>query len=220
MPLTDQIDDDLLMFLPSAPTKVVPLRVMTADAEHLETRVSAVSSTIQAKAASWWQKFWAWLTAIPAGVFTLLTLMLGNVQQAIETVQPLRNFLTEVPVWVWGGGVFAVALVLALNARKISQQVEKTEDALVTGYREGTVKNDKDVKLAEFVSVLSRATPRMVSKLDLGFALWGMHAPEDPLLANRLGTYATHARRMMEEAGVRIENAEARGFRLIVVEEP
>jgi peptidoglycan hydrolase-like protein with peptidoglycan-binding domain len=145
MPLTDQIDDDLLMFLPSAPTKVVPLRVMTADAEHLETRVSAVSSTIQAKAASWWQKFWAWLTAIPAGVFTLLTLMLGNVQQAIETVQPLRNFLTEVPVWVWGGGVFAVALVLALNARKISQQVEKTEDALVTGYREGTVKNDKDV---------------------------------------------------------------------------
>jgi hypothetical protein len=73
-------------------------------------------------------------------------------------------------------------------------------------------------KLAEFVSVLSRATPRMVSKLDLGFALWGMHAPEDPLLANRLGTYATHARRMMEEAGVRIENAEARGFRLIVVE--
>jgi hypothetical protein len=40
------------------------------------------------------------------------------------------------------------------------------------------------------------------------------------LLANRLGTYATHARRMMEEAGVRIENAEARGFRLIVVEEP
>jgi peptidoglycan hydrolase-like protein with peptidoglycan-binding domain len=145
LPLTDQIDDDLLRFLPSAPNKELPQRVTTATEAHLESRVSAVATTAEAKKSSWWAQFWGWFLTVPSGAFTILTLMLSNVQQAIDTVQPIKNFLVDLPVWIWGLGLFLVALVLAINARRTQALTEQTQQQLISGYRDGTIKNDKDV---------------------------------------------------------------------------
>lgn len=145
LPLVDYIDTDFIRVLDQAPDKVVPLRVQNATPEHLESRVAAVATTVAAKKASWWSQFWAWFITIPSGVFTLLILVFQNLESAVNMVRPAKEFLSDVPLLFWGVSIFVVALALAIQSRRTSQLTEETEDRLVEGYREGTVKNDKDV---------------------------------------------------------------------------
>jgi hypothetical protein len=73
-------------------------------------------------------------------------------------------------------------------------------------------------QLTEFIFALYSKRPNCVSPIALGDAIWGVHAPEGDLLRQRLATYATHTRRMLEKQGVKIDNAHRRGFRLLLPE--
>jgi hypothetical protein len=144
LPLTDVIDNELLAALETAPDKFLPLRVTTATAANMEPRVDAMRATVKLKISTWWGKFWAWFIGLPSGLLTLLAMVVDNFDDAANLVTPVRNVIQDMPGWVWGIGFVFVAFVLGLQALRASKLAHEAENAMVTGYQQGTVKNDKD----------------------------------------------------------------------------
>lgn len=144
LPLVDQVDDALLEALNDAPDKQLPLRVLNATAENLAPRVEAVRTTVKLKVSTWWGKFWAWFIGLPSGLLTLLAFVVDNFDDAANLVTPVRNVIQDMPGYVWGIGFVFVAFVLGLQALRASKLAHQAEAEIVTGYHEGTVKNDKD----------------------------------------------------------------------------
>lgn len=71
-------------------------------------------------------------------------------------------------------------------------------------------------KVAEFLYTIAKEAPRPVSFVDIGFAMWGAHAPYDQALNARCGVYAWHVRKMFAGTDVDIETITGRGYRLFV----
>lgn len=122
LPLTPVIDAQFLEVLKNAPkVPVEPARAQITSTELMkkDTSVSAPVKT------AWWTKFGAWfgggtavVGAAGSGASSLFT-------EAANTLEPARNFLYDMPFWVWGIAFVAVAVALWLAANKIQKsQVE------------------------------------------------------------------------------------------------
>jgi hypothetical protein len=136
LPLTPTIDDELIAALLIAAPIERPLRVATATITEIAPKVEAVQKT-------WFAKMLAWLLTIPSVIASLLLGIVENLGDAVETLSPLKLFLSEffssVPpltmILVIAGAVAVVASLLLWQARR-------AETALVDGYKRGTVRND------------------------------------------------------------------------------
>lgn len=71
-------------------------------------------------------------------------------------------------------------------------------------------------KVAEFLYAIVKEAPRPVSFVDIGFAMWGAHAPYDQALNARCSVYAWHVRKLFKGTEVDIETIAGRGYRLFV----
>lgn len=144
LPLVPCIDSQFLMTLEAAPKKEQPERVQAATVEDLKPRVEAVKVTEQTKFAAWWQKLWSGLIATPSILIGIAIAGVEHIDEAVTAFQPLRSLFSDLPIgfgwWLLGFG--GVAAVFGYQAYRIEQLSKKTEQSLVTGYREGTVKND------------------------------------------------------------------------------
>lgn len=143
LPLVPTIDAEFIDVLTRAPAKVVPLRQATASPEHIAERVEAVKDVQAIQRQGWWSKLMAWIIGAPSLALTLLGFVIGQLDEAIEAIQPLRNAFGDVipTPWILLIGAL-IAFVFGYQQYRISKLTAKVEEQLVDGYRIGTVKND------------------------------------------------------------------------------
>lgn len=145
LPLVPVIDSELIRALETAPMKALPVEQVTATKAEIAPKVEVVAKTEKVVNSAWWTKLWAFVTGIPAGLFTLLGAVISNLDEASEMVAPLKALFYEVHAinpFVWIGLIAVVALVLGWQAMTISKLSKQVEEAAVEGYQRGTIKND------------------------------------------------------------------------------
>ena len=113
LPLSDTIDDGLLIALGQAKPRELPRN----DAAPAEVRKAAPEVK-----TNWLAKIGAAVVAIPAAVGAFFDGILGNISAARGYVDPLKDMVGDVPGWVWLVGVAAVAGGLYLVARHGEQK--------------------------------------------------------------------------------------------------
>lgn len=130
------IDDALLEALKNAPKKARPPSVSQATVSEITPKVAAVNKNS-------WAKFVAKISAIPAGLATLILGTVSGLGDAIDKLAPLKAFLSE-----YLGSINPI--VMAVSATGIVTvlsfvtwwQTRGAEAALKDGYQRGTVKDD------------------------------------------------------------------------------
>lgn len=128
LPLSTEIDADFEHALQNASPKAIPIEQATAEVAHVAERVEAVN-------LNWWSRLWAKVLTIPSFSLSVLLLIVQNVGEASDKLVPVRNFLTNVPLWVWPLLIIPVALLIGYTTKL-------TQAALVAGYQQGTVRED------------------------------------------------------------------------------
>lgn len=113
LPLSDTIDDSLLIALGQAKPRQLPRN----DAAPAEVRKAAPEVK-----TNWLAKIGAAVVAIPAAVGAFFDGILGNIGAARDYIEPLKDMVGDVPGWVWLVGVAAVAGGLYLVARHGEQK--------------------------------------------------------------------------------------------------
>lgn len=108
LPLSDAIDDRLLIALGQAKPRQLPRN----DAAPAEVRKAAPEVK-----TNWLAKIGAVIVAVPAAAGAFFDGILGNIGAARGYVEPLKDMVGDVPGWVWLVGVAAVAGGLYLVAR-------------------------------------------------------------------------------------------------------
>jgi hypothetical protein len=132
LPLTTELDDRLLEALKTAQPIRLPVEQTTATTEKVTEKVEAVRQTWYARA---YARVAQWVSGVVTVVWAVVSLITPVLPQATEILRPVRDFLGEIPGWVWGGAVFVVAYIVARNSgRALVEQI--------AGYQEGRVKND------------------------------------------------------------------------------
>lgn len=110
LPLTAEIDDRLILALATAPQrKLVPGRENADD--------KTVREKVPEAQASWLSKIGAIVVGIPAAIGALFNGILGNLDVATGYVQPVKDFVGDVPGWVWFAGIAIIAGGLYLISR-------------------------------------------------------------------------------------------------------
>jgi len=123
LPLSVEVDTQLLNALKDACPRAMPTGRAAASREHVIKRIPEVKSHFLNKIVSA-------LTASISGIAALFTGMLDNIKEARETLSPVEHYLTSVPVWVWLILICLVAVVMCVIARK-------GEKAGVNAFRHG-----------------------------------------------------------------------------------
>lgn len=146
LPLIPVIDSELLRALEVAPQKELPIRQVTATKAEIAPVVEVVAISDKVQRVAWWSKLYAWITGLPVGLITVLGLVVDNLDEATTAISPVRSFFSEiggsVPVWVWLVGLVGIAILFGYQAKKIENLTAKLEAKAVTGYQQGTIKND------------------------------------------------------------------------------
>lgn len=107
LPEGDFIDDALITALSTAkPREMVPARANATPAQIAKI-VPEAKSHVRNKIA-----------AIGGGAATLVAGAVDQLGSATSYLQPVRDFIGEVPTWVWFAAVLGVAGFIAWNARK------------------------------------------------------------------------------------------------------
>lgn len=132
LPLQPYVTAELLDALKDAQPKVNPEAQETATIADVSTKVAAVR-------ANWWSKVSGWVLAAPAGAMTVASGVVNSLPDATDKITPVKNFLADVPAWAWAGAIFAIAAVIAWQARS-------AEKSLVDGFQRGTVKEDHNAR--------------------------------------------------------------------------
>lgn len=136
LPLLPSIDQGLIMALVTGPSIELPRSQVEAQTPEIAERVVAVKET-------WYARFWAKVLAVPSLSIALLMGILDNFGEAVALLAPVRTFLQEGLSTV---SPMTLTAVMGLSAGVIAvilwRKAANTESALVTGYRDGTVKND------------------------------------------------------------------------------
>lgn len=123
LPLTTEIDDQLLEALTRAkPREVSPARA-AATAATLRKAVPAVQQAGRSKML-------AWLLGAPSAAVAAVQGVADHVELVKEQLAPLQELLGTVPVWAWALLVIAVAFGVWWSSRK-------AEAATVEAYRTG-----------------------------------------------------------------------------------
>jgi len=123
LPLSVDVDMELLNALKDAPSRSMPTERAAASREHVIKRIPEVKTHFLNKIVSA-------LTASISGIAALFMGMLDSLKEARETLSPLEHYLTSVPVWVWLVLICLVALVMCVISRK-------GEKAGVNAFRHG-----------------------------------------------------------------------------------
>lgn len=108
LPLSDQIDDELLTALDDAQPRDLPRNDATP------AQVRQASPEVQ---TNFFAKIGAVVVGIPAAIGTFFDGVLGNIGVAKGYIDPLKESLSDIPGWVWLLGVAGVAGGLFLVAR-------------------------------------------------------------------------------------------------------
>lgn len=103
--LTPTIDDELLIALP----KAKPRQIATARTEATPAEVRQQVPEVQ---ANWLSKIGAWVLGIPAAVGTVVTGLLDNLDGARGYLEPVKEFVGDVPTFVWFVLVGGVAIAI------------------------------------------------------------------------------------------------------------
>lgn len=110
LPDGDEIDDALLLALQKAKPRVLAPARTNASPEVVREKVP------EAK-ASWWTKVTTFFGSIGALIAAAFNGLLGNVDSARGTVEPLMSVFSDVPGWVWFSLFGAVLFGLFLISR-------------------------------------------------------------------------------------------------------
>jgi hypothetical protein len=126
LPLSDEIDDALLLALDKAGKKPIGDARATVTGSDLAPKVEAVR-------ASKAQKFGSWLLGLPALIGSAIAGAFEYVGDAMDQASPIlshvRDAMGSVPVWAWGLGVGGIALYLWRNAHRAETDVvQKYQD--------------------------------------------------------------------------------------------
>jgi len=123
MPVVDYIDADMLAALWVAkPRALAPSRV--------DAPPAVVREQVPEARAAWWTKVSAWVAGGVAGIGAVFDGVLDNLDGARGWLEPLKNTIGDVPVWVW----FAI---LGAGAIFLWQKSRKAEVAIQTAYQSG-----------------------------------------------------------------------------------
>jgi hypothetical protein len=130
LPLTPEIDAELLEALVAAPKRYVPPeRAGASEAEIMQKKDTPVAEPVR---QSFIQKVAAGLAAAGSGGYALVEGVLGNLGGATDRLAPLKSILGGIPAWVYGLLICGVAVVIWLSARKVGRDAAEM-------YRKGQV---------------------------------------------------------------------------------
>jgi lysozyme len=129
LPISKEIDDELMAALAAAEQKPVSLERATADVTTAAENSEPVKETVQ---QTWWSRLWAKVIAIPAAIGTAVGGIFDNFDGAKSYIDPIKSLLGSVPWWVYGAALAGIGFA-------IWQSQNKAEQATVEGYREGRV---------------------------------------------------------------------------------
>lgn len=125
LPLKVEVDDAFLAAL----AKASPRQVAS---ERVEMKSAQVASIVPEAKASWWSRAWGYILAVPAGVGTAVTGIMDGIPGAKEFLDPLKEFASDVPTWVWFA---AVVIVAAIIIRLGNSGVKHSTEAFQVGAR-------------------------------------------------------------------------------------
>jgi hypothetical protein len=131
LPLKPSIDQQLLDALATAqPKPLDPNRDKITTADVRSNSDSLVAPTLK---KTFIQKIAAWIIGIPAFVGTFVTGTLNFLGDATDKLNNVKDFLGDIPLWVWGIVIFGVAALLYLSAHRIDKdQVDMVKKGAVT----------------------------------------------------------------------------------------
>lgn len=142
LPLVPTIDDDLIRALRVAAPRVLPARQIEATEAHVAERVEAVKNVAEVERVGWWSKAWAWIIGVPNLLFGLLLAAIDQFDEAMAALMPVKNTFDTIPIKYYIIGFVGMAALLGIQQIRISRLANAAKKELVTGYRDGTVKND------------------------------------------------------------------------------
>ena len=128
LPLVNTIDREFVEALEAAPKRYVAPEQATATTAAIRKDETAPAAAPLRQ--TWYQKAIAVVVAIPAAISAAFSGIFEYFGDATEKLDPVKDFLGDVPMWVWGGMAASVALVIWLSARN-------TEKPLVEMTRKG-----------------------------------------------------------------------------------
>lgn len=123
MPLVDYIDQDMrIALLDAKPRQLAPARA--------EAKPAEVREQVPEARAAWWTKISAWVAGGVSAIGVAVDGVLDNLDGARGWLEPVKNFVGDVPVWMW----FAI---LGAGAFFLWQKSRKAEVAIQTAYQSG-----------------------------------------------------------------------------------
>lgn len=123
LPLVNYIDAAMLAALWTAkPRELAPSRADAAPA--------VVRDQVPEAKAAWWTKFSSWVAGGVSVAGATVSGVLDNLDGARGWLEPLKNTIGDVPVWVW-------FVILGAGAFFLWQKSRKAELAIQTAYQTG-----------------------------------------------------------------------------------
>lgn len=119
LPLSNEIDDELIEALQRAPDRHIPEARAEATESEIMKRDTPVAEAVR---QTWWQRAIASVVGLGSMVGAFFQGVLGNLDGARNAVAPVRDFLADIPGWIWLLIIAIIAGVLYLSARKTSEE--------------------------------------------------------------------------------------------------
>jgi hypothetical protein len=120
------IDDALLAELAKAEAEGFKRPIAVARATATEQTLSPKNEGVR---ANWWSRQWAKLLAIPSAIGAAISGAADNFPEAKGYIEPVMNFFTDMPGWVWFAAAGGIGIGIWLSTRKAGT-------AMVQDYRE------------------------------------------------------------------------------------
>ena len=142
LPLVPTIDDELIRAIRVAAPRVLPVRQTEATEAHVAERVEAVKQVAEVERVGWWSKAWAVIAGVPSLILSLVLAAIDQFDEAMTALMPVKNTFDTIPIKYYIVGFVVMAALLGIQQVRITRLANAAKKELVTGYREGTVKND------------------------------------------------------------------------------
>ena len=122
LPLSGTMDETTILAMANAPQREIAPARAEATAKDLAPKSETVRRGLRGK-------IWSAVTALGAGIVAVGQAIVDNVKEAAEYLSPVRDVISEVPGWVWAGGICAVAIAIwRANVGVVNRIVEDYQE--------------------------------------------------------------------------------------------